>query len=73
MKEFNIRDQLIQDIRDLSPDLLIQVYQYLEMLKTDKNYKKRDWKSLVGCLSDEEAKAQEELIDKEFENIEGDW
>lgn len=66
MKDLSIRKQLINDIKSLNPELLPQVHQYLEVLKTDKNYKKKDWKSLVGYLSDEEARAQKELIDQEF-------
>jgi len=45
MKDLSIRKQLINDIKSLNPELLPQVHQYLEVLKTDKNYKKKDWKS----------------------------
>ncbi|MCX6237775.1 MAG: hypothetical protein NTY07_09515 [Bacteroidia bacterium] len=73
MKDLSIRHQLIQDIKFLSPELLSQAYQYLELLKATKNNRKSTWKSYIGCISDQEATTQKELIDKEFENIEGEW
>jgi len=73
MKDLNIRHQLIHDIRFLSPELLSQAYNYLEVLKATSNNNKGTWKSYVGCISDNEAISQKELIDKEFENIEGEW
>lgn len=73
MKDLSIRHQLIHDIRFLSPELLSQAYHYLEVLKATENNKKGSWKSYVGCISDNEAISQKELIDKEFENIEGEW
>lgn len=73
MKELSIRHQLIHDIRFLSPELLSQAYHYFELLKATKNNEKKTWKTYIGCISDKEAIAQKELIDKEFENIEGEW
>lgn len=73
MKELSIRHQLIHDIRFLSPELLSQAYYYLELLKSTDNNNKSSWKSYIGCISDKEAKSQKELINKEFENIEGEW
>jgi hypothetical protein len=73
MKDLSIRHQLIHDIRLLSPELLSQTYNYLELLKSSDNSTKSSWKSYVGSISNEEALAQKELIDKEFENIEGEW
>ena len=73
MKDLSIRHQLIHDIRFLSPELLSQAYHYLEVLKATENNKKGTWKSYVGCISDNEAISQKKLIDKEFENIEGEW
>jgi hypothetical protein len=73
MKDLSIRHQIIHDIRFLSPELLSQAYQYLELLKATKYDKKGTWKSYIGCISDQEATTQKELIDKEFENIEGEW
>jgi len=73
MKDLTIRHQLIQDIKILSPELLSQAYHYLELLKASENYTKSSWKSYIGCISDKEAITQKELIDKEFENIEGEW
>lgn len=73
MKDLSIRHQLIHDIRLLSPELLSQTYHYLELLKSTEQNKKSSWKSYVGSISDEEALSQKELIEKEFENIEGEW
>jgi len=73
MKELNIRHQLIHDIRFLSPELLSQAFHYFELLKFSDNNKKSTWKTFVGCISDKEAINQKEIIDKEFENIEGEW
>jgi len=73
MKDLSIRHQIIHDIRFLSPELLSQAYQYLELLKATKYDKKSTWKSYIGCISDQEATTQKKLIDKEFENIEGEW
>lgn len=71
MKELTIRHQLIQDIRLLSPELLSQSFHYFELLKSSENKGIKTWKSFIGCISDKDAKAQRELIEKEFENIEG--
>ena len=73
MKDLSIRHQLINDIRFLSPELLSQAYHYLELLKATEKIKKSTWKSYIGCISDKEAIYQKELIDKEFETIEGEW
>jgi hypothetical protein len=73
MKDLSIRHQIIHDIRFLSPELLSQAYQFIELLKATKYDKKSTWKSYIGCISDQEATIQKELIDKEFENIEGEW
>jgi len=73
MKELSIRHQLIHDIRFLSPELLSHAYHYFELLKATENNRKKTWKSYIGCIFDKEAIAQKELIDKEFENIEGEW
>ncbi|NTW31461.1 MAG: hypothetical protein HGB12_02355 [Bacteroidetes bacterium] len=73
MKELNIRHQLINDIRFLSPDLLSQVFHYFELLKFSDNNKKKAWKTYIGCISDKEAVTQKEIINREFENIEGEW
>ena len=73
MKDLSIRHQMINDIRFLSPELLSQAYHYLEVLKATENNKKGTWKSYVGCISNKEATIQKELINSEFENIEGEW
>ena len=73
MKDLSIRNQLINDIRLLSPEALFQAYQYLELLKASENDKKTSWKSYIGCISDNDVTTQKELIEKKFENIEGEW
>jgi len=73
MKELSIRHQLIHDIKFLSPELLSQAFQYFELLKVSEKNKKSTWKSYIGCISDKEAFGQKKLIDKEFENLEGEW
>ncbi|MCH8316984.1 MAG: hypothetical protein IIA88_00575 [Bacteroidetes bacterium] len=73
MKELRIRDQLIDYIRILSPELLSQAYHYLELLKSNDNKQTGNWKNYIGCISDKDAQEQKELIDREFENIEGEW
>lgn len=73
MKDLSIRNLLIHDIRLLSPELLSQAYHYLELLKASENNNKDSWKSYIGCISDKEAATQKELIENEFENIEGEW
>jgi hypothetical protein len=73
MKDLSIRNQIIHDIRFLSPESLSQAYHYLELLKASENNKKSTWQSYIGCISNKEASTQKELIEKEFENIEGEW
>ena len=73
MKEISIRHQLIHDIKFLSPELLSKAFHYFELLKVSEINRKSNWKSFVGCISDKEAIAQKNIIDKEFENIEGEW
>ena len=71
MKELNIRHQLIHDIRFLSPELLSQAFHYFELLKLSNNNK--TWRNYIGCISDKEAIDQKAIINREFENIEGEW
>jgi len=73
MKELSLKNQLIQDIRVLNPELLAQVYHYFELLKSASTKKVKSWKSYIGCVSDREAIEQKKLIEKEFGNIEGEW
>lgn len=73
MKELSIRHQLINDLKFFSPELLSQAYHYLELLKSNDNNKTGNWKNFIGCISDRDAQKQKTLIEKEFENIEGEW
>jgi hypothetical protein len=73
MKDLSIRQQLIHEIKFLNPELLSKAYHYIESLKATANNRKSDWKAYAGCISDNEAIEQKELINKEFENIEGEW
>jgi hypothetical protein len=73
MKELSQRQQLIHNIKILSPELVPKAYHYIESLKATDNNKITEWKSYVGCISDKEAIKLKEIICKEFENIEGEW
>lgn len=69
----NMRSQLINDIKMLNPEMLTQAHYYMELLKTNNNPQVNTWKQFVGCISAKEADEQKNLINKEFENIEGEW
>ena len=70
----NIRNNIINDIQSFSPELLSQVFHYFETLKNKKKDSEQyNWKKFIRCIGDDEAKIIKNIIDEEFNNIEGEW
>ena len=70
-----IRQEIIKDIKHLTPELLSNAYNYLENLKqigiiSSSNIK---WQHYIGCINNEEAKMLKDTINAEFNKIEGEW
>ncbi len=78
-----IREQLILDIQNLSPQQVFQLYNFTEQLsKMDfynqkwlENYNSENHplKKFFGIISDQEALEMKALIKSEFDKIEGEW
>ena len=75
----SIKEKILLDINEIkNPTILKQVFEFLQTLKESDAFSREEsngsefWKS-VGVLSDEDAKELTQIIDTEFNNIEGDW
>lgn len=78
-----IQEQLILDIQQLSPQMVIQVYNFTEQLHklfvlNDKHEELYDFNNhpfhkFFGIVPDDEAQELRECINLEFNKIEGEW
>ena len=69
----NLRTQILSDLKSLTPDLLAQLYQFLNTLKRASHPKQHPFLKFAGTLTDEEAAQIKSQIDEEFNRIEGEW
>lgn len=81
MDTFTLRKILIQNIENLNPVLLSQVYNFTEQLKSffpgkefvEDNIQTHPLYKFVGIISNSEAKEMKKIIDDEFSQLEGEW
>jgi hypothetical protein len=68
-----LKEQLLAEIRDLhNPLVVAQLFEFWQLLKRI-NSPASSIKSYVGCLPDDSAEEIRQLIQSEFQRIEGDW
>ncbi len=73
-----IKEKLLLDLQEIkNPNLLNQIFEFIQILK--KNYttsnesnKAEVWKS-IASISASEASEIQNIVNDEFNNIEGDW
>jgi len=72
-----IKENILKDIDSIvNPMLLNQIFDYLQILKQSDSLKISNKELLeqhAGSLSDKEATTISNVIDREFNNIEGEW
>ena len=72
-----IKENILSDINEIgNPALLNQVYEYIQLLKINKSLKIKNQSEvfkLAGSLDAKEAKEISASIDRQFNEIEGDW
>ena len=72
-----LKDQILSDIKGIeNPHLLHQVFEYIQVIKqTDANIKpnKKNILKYRGILSDAQASKLTSAVNKEFNQIEGEW
>lgn len=73
----SIREQILSDIQAIQhPQLLHQIYDYLQIIKkTDANLtaNRNSVLEYVGIINDADATEMLQIIDAEFNQIEGEW
>lgn len=69
-----LKEKIIDEIKELSPDRLSLVVDYIRLLKQAQTLPDPGgWKKYVGAFSDEKAAELQQIIDKEFNSVEGEW
>jgi hypothetical protein len=70
----SLKEQLLTEIRDLPDPLVIaQLFEFWQSLKRTTLLPNSSIWSYAGCLSDNEAQEIRQLIQSEFQRIEGEW
>lgn len=79
MGEITLRHQLITELEKASPEMLRQLFDFLQFLKrAEKSVSKsssenESIKKFIGCLSEEDGATFAASIENEFNKIEGEW
>ena len=75
-----IKQQLVLELENSSPEVVAQVFEFVQFLKkgrqkkTQKKVKKEHFLAdLAGSLSPEEGEELARIINREFQTIEGEW
>jgi len=72
-----MKENIKSDIDSIgNPALLNQVYEYLQLLKVNKSMKIKNQPEIIklaGTLSNRDSSEIMTIIDKEFNETEGDW
>lgn len=70
----NIRNNMINDIKSSSPEMLSQAFHFFETLKNKNEQSDQfNWKKYIKSINDDEALNMKNIINEEFNNIEGEW
>lgn len=74
-----LKNQISYELNNMPPEYLEQVYMFIQFLKNS-NYQSNNVKKtehflsdFAGILDDESAKEIKNIINSEFQNIEGEW
>jgi len=68
-----IKSKILVDLEKLSPEMLGHTLQFIESLRKRKSNKKQSFMELAGTISKKDAMEMKGIIQKEFNNIEGEW
>lgn len=72
-----IRESLIKDIQEADNQLLKPLFEIWQLLKKNVTHSSSNgnhsFEAFFGILDEKDATEMEEIIQKEFQNIEGDW
>lgn len=72
-----VREKLVLDIKAIeNPSILNQIQEFIALIKRNMPQSDSNIEMVLsnsGMISDSEATELHDLIDKEFNNIEGDW
>jgi|GEM_PF-4643862 len=71
-----IRHQLMQELDKASPEFLWQLFQFVQFLKQAEhkaNASTHPLQRFIGCMSAQEGDAFAASLEKEFNQIEGEW
>jgi len=74
----NLKDKILLDLAEIkNPSLLIQIFEYIQQIKEEHssptNGNKSEVLKFAGKITSEEAKEIQDVIDSEFNSIEGEW
>ena len=73
----SVKEQILKDIKSIeSPQLLHQLFEYLQVVKRKEGRKKPNRKAVLefaGTITNAEAKRLGKSIDQAFNHIEGEW
>ena len=79
MGEIAMKQQLHLELEKLSPEVLRQLFEFLQFLKqAEKNVSKNKTKGnpikkFIGCMAGEDGDELAEVVKTEFSKIEGEW
>jgi hypothetical protein len=72
-----LRNTILRDIRKIdNPAVLNQLFEYLQLLKKNVNTQRGNTAavlSFAGTIGNVEAKAVKQVVENEFNTIEGEW
>ena len=73
-----LKDKILIDLRMIkNPNLLNQIFEFIQIIKesysTSQESNKQNVLKFAGVITDEEAKEIKGIINKEFNNLEGEW
>jgi len=72
-----LRNTILKDIRKIeNPAVLNQLFEYLQLLKKSANSQRGNTAAVLrfaGTISNAEAMEMQQIVEKEFSTIEGEW
>ncbi|MEZ4847331.1 MAG: hypothetical protein R3B93_01590 [Bacteroidia bacterium] len=72
-----LKERIIQEIKTLnSPQILGQVFDFLRLIRSNSSKPRNNGKdvlALAGTLDTKDAREMENIINQEFNSIEGEW
>jgi hypothetical protein len=71
---FSVKEQLLSEIQAVAnPTVLVQLFELWQLVKKPSTIPPSPIFALAGTLDDAEACAMRELLQAEFQQIEGEW